>query len=234
MIRLLSITAIFLMVLFSFDVVCAQAKRKMMEENEQLKNEKVELQKANVQLEREKQSLQKENNALKQENQMLTSEVRRLQENVNDLKEANRNMTNKIAEASMTNAGKSSVTGNSKKNVEEVKVDPNDKRPCAVNQAKLAANQSYFLTLNKLNTKGWGIQIYSYSTLCMALEKAQEFSKQYKMYNTYIRVKEVDGRRVFSVIYGSLKDEASARSYCENFRKIAKDNEGQNAFIVQH
>ncbi|MCS7005885.1 MAG: SPOR domain-containing protein [Cytophagales bacterium] len=208
-------------------VAQAQTKRKIIEENEQLKQEKVELQKANVQLEREKQALQKENAALKQENQMLSSEVRRLQDNLSELKEANRALTIRLSEN--TSAAKSKSTPN-----ETPSIDPNDKRPCAIQQNKLAPNQSYFLTLNKLNTKGWGIQVYSYSTLCMALEKAQEFSKQYKMYNTYIRVKEVDGKRVFSVVYGSLKDEASARSYCENFRKIAKDREGQNAFVIQH
>ncbi len=113
-------------------------------------------------------------------------------------------------------------------------VDPTDKRECAVKQNSLKVDQSYRINLNPIDYQGWGVQIYSYSTLCAAVEKATEFSKSYSSFNTYIRVKQVNGERVFAVIYGSLKDAQQARTYCENFRKNVPLPEAKNAFLVKH
>jgi hypothetical protein len=218
----------------------AQTKKKLIEENEQLKAEKVELQKANIQIEREKQALNKENARLNEANQQAQQEIQRLQQNIVDLKEANIRLNNLIMESennvksTKAKTGSTGAVATNSKATSSFVADPNDKRPCALKQNKLQTNQSYFLSLNKLTTKGWGIQVYSYESLCSAIEKAQEFSKSYKMYNTYIRAKEVNGKVMYSVIYGSLKDESSARFYCDNFKKIAKDAEGKAAFVIQH
>jgi hypothetical protein len=114
-------------------------------------------------------------------------------------------------------------------------VDPADTRPCAISQAKLQAGHSYHIdNLSPLNTSGWGVQVYSSDNLCNAMEKAEEFSAYYTMYKTYIRVKTVGNKRVFSVVYGSLRDHEQAKTYCELFKKNARPQDRGGAFLVQH
>lgn len=113
-------------------------------------------------------------------------------------------------------------------------VDPNDTRPCAIKQPQLKSGNSYTLNLGVLNSKGWGVQVYSSDNLCNAMEKAQDFKSYYTMYKTYIRVKTVDGRKIFSVVYGSLKDYQQAKTYCRLFKENARAKEGNGAFLIQH
>ena len=114
--------------------------------------------------------------------------------------------------------------------IANVNVEIGGNEDCGVNPSKLIPGNSYTMKFNKMSFKGWGVQVYSFASLCNAYKKAKEFSSYYKLFNTYIRVKMMKNRKIYSVIYGSLKDEEQARTYCTNFRKIAKDKEGQNAF----
>ena len=44
----------------------------------------------------------------------------------------------------------------------------------------------------------------------------------------------MNGKKIYSVVYGSLKDEAQARTYTELFKKNARVKERSSAFMVQH
>jgi hypothetical protein len=202
----------------------SQSKKKVKAENEELKE-------INVRLQNEKRKLEFENKKLKddaQQNSKLTSfyekEVYRLRGDSSRLEDEKANLVIEVSNAKEKQ----------KQEFARYTSDPNDSRPCARMQSNLRAGSYFPETLKKLNSKGWGIQVYSFGSLCQAIEKANEFSEYYHMYKTYIRVKEVDGKKIFSVVYGTLKDEHQARVYCENFKQIAKDAEGQNAFLINH
>lgn len=211
----------------------AQSKKKLREENSLLKTQVQTLQRQTKTLAADNRNLQQKNqmvgkvvNRLRQDSAAMAMEYKLLSDDFVALQNSN-TTSNAIGG---TTGGSTNVFGGT-----TAAPDPNDTRACARKQGQLSAGSSYFInTLSKLNSDGWGVQVYSFGNLCQAVERAEEFSSYYRMYKTYIRVKEVNGQRRFSVIYGSLRDEAQARTYCENFRKIAKDEEGRNAFIVQH
>ena len=108
------------------------------------------------------------------------------------------------------------------------------KPPCEYDKLNLQPNRSYTLDFRKVDVHGWGLQVYSFSNLCLAKEKADEFSEQYSLYRTYIRVKDVDGSRVYAVVYASLKHRDQAETYRNNFKDIVEDESAKKAFLVQH
>ncbi len=212
----------------SFGELHAQSKKKLREENDLLTSQVQALQ-------RQTQTLAVENRNLKERSALLQNAVDRLRQDSAAMSMEYKLLREDYQELEAKSTTATTSTTATGFTAASTAVDPNDSRPCARKQAQLTAGYSYFPeTLSRLNSNGWGVQVYSFSNLCQAVEKAEEFSEYYRMFKTYIRVKEVNGQRVFSVVYGSLRDEAQARTYCENFRKIAKDTEGQNAFIVQH
>ncbi len=196
---------------------------------------------------------------LRQQNTMLRTTIGTLEAENSKLKARNADLENQVSALTAENQRLTIELDNAKKDNQALSADyealaaeyealkkkfeatgsaagdPNDRRPCKLLQNKLAPNSSYFVdTFNRLNTKGWGVQLYSFNNLCAAMEKAIEFRQYYRMWKTYITVKEINGQRMFSVVYGSMKDELQARTYLQNFRKIAKDIEGKNAFLIQH
>ncbi|MCS6832645.1 MAG: SPOR domain-containing protein [Flammeovirgaceae bacterium] len=214
-----------LFLLFVVFNVAGQSKKKIKAENEELKE-------INARLQNEKRKLEYENKKLKEElvqNSKMTSfyesEVYRLRKDSLRLEN----------EKSLATEELTALKEKQKREALLATPDPHDKRPCARMQHSLKAGSYFPETLSRLNSKGWGIQVYSFSSLCQAVEKAKEFSQYYHMYKTYIRVKDVgDGKKTYSVVYGTLKDEQQARIYLENFKRIAQDKEGQNAFLVNH
>ncbi len=214
----------------------AQSKKELRDENAVMKTQIEALQRQSQEIVRENRNLQERNNLLstavnrlRQDSAAMSAEYKMLQEDFNALQTR--------ASSGATTASANTATGMrpSGSTYTPPTPTPNDNRLCARKQSQLTPDASYMLeTLNRLNSRGWGVQVYSFSDLCSAVEKAEEFASYYKMFKTYIRVKEVDGRRVYTVVYGSLRDEAQARVYCENFRKIARTEEKQNAFVVQH
>ncbi len=183
-------------------------------------------------LEAENSKLKTRNGQLESEVEVLKTENARLGEELENAKKDNQALSNDyeaLAAEYEALKAKFEATGSASSS------DPNDRRPCRLLENKLAPNSSYFVdSFNRLNTQGWGVQIYSFNNLCAAMEKAVEFRQYYRMWKTYITVKEVSGKKMFTVVYGSMKDELQARTYLQNFRKIARDIEGKNAFLVQH
>jgi len=220
-------------ILIGFNPVNAQSKKALREENTLLQTQVQTLQ-------RQTQTLSVENRNLQQKNQLISKAVDRLRQDSSAMAMEYKLLSDDFV--ALQNSSTANTSGGNKNGSSNAFAvggtsapDPNDSRPCARKQSQLSAGYSYFInTLGKLNSDGWGVQVYSFDNLCTAVERAEEFSSYYRMYKTYIRVKQVNGQTRYSVVYGSLRDEAQARTYCENFRKIAKDEEGRNAFIVQH
>jgi len=209
----------------------AQSKKKLKEEIVRLKDEKNQLEVAYQDLSAkhdqaviDKQQLANQNATLQQELQSLREQIA-AKEKAYQLLEADKDeLKSELAEIEQKEAAKD----------EAAEVDPNDTRRCAVLQGTLESGYSYTERFTRLNSYGWGIQVYAYYNLCQASEKAEEFKKYYKMYRTYIHVKEVNGRKMYAVVYGSLKDYDQAKIYCDNFKKIVKDPEAKGAFLIQH
>lgn len=226
----------------------AQSKKELKEEVVRLTNELTQSKRDNDALDSRNKELQQENQksvakvaALESENSALKDEIAS-KDKAYQLLSSNYSALQSQAAASASSGGKggsssggsSASTGGSKSPQDLAKVDPSDTRRCAKLQGKLAAGYSYTEDFTRLNSHGYGLQVYSYYNLCQAAEKAEEFKKQYTMYKTYIHVKELDGVTTYTVVYGSLKDYETAKNYCENFRKIAKNPIEQGAFVVQH
>jgi outer membrane murein-binding lipoprotein Lpp len=183
-------------------------------------------------LEAENSKLKTRTSQLESEVEVLKTDKARLAEELENAKKDNQALSadyEALAAEFEALKAKFEATGSSASS------DPNDRRPCRLLENKLATNSSYFVdSFNRLNTQGWGLQLYSFNNLCAAMEKAVEFRQYYRMWKTYITVKEINGKRMFTVVYGSMKDELQARTYLQNFRKIARDVEGKNAFLIQH
>ncbi|MFT5916579.1 MAG: septal ring-binding cell division protein DamX [Bacteroidia bacterium] len=223
--KLTKIVLLFSAMLFGIFTAEAQTKKKLKAENEQLKA-------SNTILQQRVQVLEKDKRALSLKNEAFGSNITRLRRD-----SAVASMDYKLMSDEFTKY-RATMVENSKK-VEEktgyTLVDPNDTRPCAVKQAQLEAGYSYeYGTLKRIRTKGYGVQIYSYGSLCNALDKASEFTNYYQMYKTYIMVKIVNNKKIFSVVYGSLKDEQQARTYTDLFKQNARVKERSSAFMVQH
>ena len=203
----------------------AQTKKELKAENAQLKA-------ANTVLQQRVQTLEKEKKQLLLSSENLKGSITRLRRD-----SAVASMDYKLLSDEYTNYKKEVIVAKEKIEEETGKtfLDPNDTRPCAIKQAQLEAGYSYeYGSLQKIRTKGYGVQVYSYSSLCNALEKAEDFTSYYRMYKTYIKVKIVNGQKVFSVVYGSLKDENQARTYTRLFKENARVKERSSAFMVQH
>lgn len=231
-------TSIFLFAfLFTFSVgLQAQSKKKLKTENEQLKA-------ANTVLQQKTKSLQEENKALSNRNTALKASMTKLKrdsavaamdykllsDEYKDFKKRAIEERRKVEEA---NNGGGGVADDG--SITDVILGDNN-NPCAIRQAQLEAGYSYDTEgLKRIRTKGYGVQVYSYRNLCNAMEKANEFKTYYRMYKTYIKVKMVGNSKVFSVVYGSLKDEQQARTYVNLFKKNARVKERSSAFLTQH
>ncbi|MEH0156844.1 hypothetical protein V6R21_22135 [Limibacter armeniacum] len=210
----------------------AQSKKKLKQENATLKSENEDLRKAKLQIEERANEFEKRANELESENQRLSSEVSALNTKVLRLEGEKTALDNQLGEMedeydSLKRLGTSGG--------QVYKVSPNDNRTCARRQGQLQADKSYFVDLNsQVISHGWGLQVYSSNSLCKAQDKAKDFESYYHMYKTYIKVKNVDGQPLYCVVYGSLKYKDQAKVYCDNFRKIGRNEGERNAFLVQH
>ena len=205
--------------------VQAQTKKQLKAENAQLKA-------ANTVLQQRVQELEKEKKQMNVNNEIMKEHLLRLRRD-----SATASMDYQLLSAEYTKFKEDMAEKNKKVEEEtgEGFLDEDDTRPCALKQAQLEAGFSYdAVSLSRVRTKGYGVQVYSYSNLCNALEKAEDFMKYYKMYKTYIKVKYVNGKKRYSVVYGSLKDEGQARTYTELFKKNARVKERASAFLVRH
>ena len=212
-----------------FSTALAQTKKQLEAEIGRLREELFALNQENMLLRQQRDQLTTQNQTLAGGQNAMQAEISRMERRIATMEQEYQDLANayermKAGSLVSSTAPGPIITG----------PDRSESRACALLENQLIDNTSYTLDYSRLNSSGWGIQVYSFGSLCQAEAKAQEFSKKYTMYKTYIRPKRVNGRRIYSVLYGSLKDEAQARTYCNNFRKIAKDKEGKAAFIVQH
>ncbi len=211
-----------------FSASFAQTKKQLEAEISRLQEEIFALSQENMLLKQQRDQLSSQNETLAGGQSAMQAEISRLERRISVMEEEYQDLANAYEDmktGSLASAAPGPViTG----------PDRSESRACALLENQLNDNTSYTLDYTRLGSSGWGVQVYSFGSLCQAEAKAQDFSKKYSMYKTYIRVKNVNGRRTYSVLYGSLKDETQARTYCNNFRKIARDKEGKSAFIVQH
>lgn len=213
--------------------VQAQSKKTLKAEIEQLKA-------ANTVLQQKTQSLLEENKKLESQNAALKAAADRLKRDsavtALDYKLLNDDYKQFKAKviAEKQKATDASNGGADDGSITDVVLGDNN-NPCAIRQAQLEPGYSYDSDgLKRIRTQGYGVQVYSYSNLCNALEKASEFKSYYRMYKTYIAVKRVGNRKMFSVVYGSLKDEQQARTYTRLFKENGRVKERAGAFMVQH
>jgi len=214
----------------------AQSKKEMKDEIVRLKEQVTQLTQENENLDGRNKQLQQDNQRLTGRSAALESENSTLRQELSSKEQAYRLLSSNY-EAMQQQVASTQAAAEEQVKVRQnnARVDPNDKRKCATQQGKLVAGYSYTEDYVRVNSKGWGLQVYSYPTLCQAAEKAEDFKESYKMYNTYIHVKkDAAGQMVYCVVYGSLKDYDQARTYCENFRKVAPDPIAAGAFLVQH
>lgn len=209
---------------FAFTTVQAQTKKELKAEVDRLTSSNTVLQNAVVQL-------QSQNRKLSEDVTQAQTDLNRVKRDSARLATDYNLLTNEYIaykqQAATTAAENTATTSTSY-------VDPSDNRACALKQPTLQSGYSYTMSLGRLNSNGWGVQVYSSDNLCNAMEKAESFSNYYTMYKTYIRVKVVGSKRVFSVVYGSLKDYEQAKTYCRLFRENARSKEASGAFLVQH
>lgn len=215
----------------------AQSKKEMKEEIVRLKDQVTQLTQENENLSTRNTQLQAESQKATSRASALESENAALRQELSSKEQAYKLLSSNY-ESVQQQAAAAQAAAESKQQAKQqatATIDPNDKRKCAHYHGKLQPGFSYNEDFVRLNSKGYGLQVYSYYTLCQAAEKAEEFKKSYKMYGTYIHVKkDAQGQLLYCVVYGSLKDYDQARTYCDNFRKIAPDPIAAGAFVVQH
>lgn len=231
--QILSLAIILFTLTFSVNSF-AQSKKKLKQMNAQLTTENTELRKSKTELEQKSNSLQAMNDQMKYEVEGLKADISSLQQKndalqseVNSLSEANEAYEEKLASYSVSGSGGNVATAG--KNM------PANSSQCSSRQGKLQANHTYFVDLSsQIISHGWGVQVYSTSSLCDAQGYAESFQSHYKMWKTYVKVSEQNGSQVYSVVYGSLKYQDQAKVYLENFKKIGRNDDEKNAILVQH
>ncbi len=201
-----------------------QNRKKLKAAIEKLKSEKALLTKQML-------DEQQQNKSLNNEIQNLEQKILNLEQDLNGAKIDYKTLNEEFNEYKLAEEKRKAAVLETKENQKKAQSYLKD---CSLNNLNLQANNSYTLKFNKINVHGWGLQVYSFNSLCLAKERADKFSKQYRLYKTYIRVKEINGQKVYAVLYGSLKYKEQAEVYCKNFRNVARDKGGQNAFLVQH
>lgn len=181
-----------------------------------LKDQRAALEEENMALAEQNQELLMEVDKLKEEKANFTSDYQALAAEYESLKAENEQLRKSggVAMGTLTEEQMST---------------------CTMMEDKLQPNTSYRADgFWKWKYKGYGVQVYSFDNLCDAMAKAAEFDAYYNLWKVYIMVKEVEGEKIYSVVYGSLKNKVSAQVYLTNFKKIARNDAERNAFLVQH
>jgi cell division protein FtsB len=233
-----------LIALFSFSTAYGQSKKKLREQIADLETEVATLTQENIQMEQVNERLRQENQAYVEQNSTLRSQVGQLQRENDALRVDNQALETEnetleqrveaLAGGPISTGGIGTGTTTGGTTGGGLVSDPNDTRKCAYFQGRLTPGVSYTETYEAISNDGWGIQVYASSNLCQAAEKAESFKKNYRLYKTYVRCKQVGSGYVYAVIYGTLKYEDQAKTYLRNFKKLPNNQWGANAFLVQH
>ncbi len=213
-----------------------QSKGVLKKQVKSLKEVSQKLKSENELLQMDIDQLKKEKAQLSEENINLRDQLERTRADSAELHQQLEQLKNQVMIKQQEEDGE--ISDSTQENEEEDIVSHDSysvDEPCLENDMSLETNASYYINdLRKLGKNGWGVQVYAFSTLCHALKEAKKFKEYYKMYNTYIKVKEVDGQKYYALVYGSLKDKSQAETYCENFKQRARNEDEREAFLVQH
>jgi hypothetical protein len=242
-----SLLLILAFLVLGFSSGFGQTKKALREEIAQLQAQVNQLNLDKTVLEQEKTAVVAANKSMNSENLALKSQVAGLQD---DMEDCNQDYANLMADYQSLLAGGTvtttpstpkppATTGGSGSSVTPstttgAVIGSSGGSTCASMENALLANNTYHLNYTLAPAGGWGVQIYSFSSLCQAEKKAREFAKDFTMYETYIKVKVAGGKKLFAVVYGSMPNKAQAQTYLTNFKKIAKDPAQKTAFLVQH
>jgi uncharacterized phage infection (PIP) family protein YhgE len=225
-----------LLILGSVSTVQAQSRKKLKEEVAKLQQEIVRLTQDLTTAEAQTEQLRQENQRYAEQNAAMSSQVTQLQQdNLALSQQYQQVVTDYEALQGATGTGAGTMPGTSVggSTAPPVGGAAGDSRKCAYYQNKLTPNTSYTEYFNVLQSDGFGIQVFSTKSLCQAAEYAEKFKKDFKMYKTYIRCKQIGGSQMYAVVYGSLKDKGQANTYLRNL-KNKYSSKFKGSFVVQH
>lgn len=216
----------------SLTTVQAQSRKKLKEEVAKLQQEIVRLTQDLTTAESQVDQLRQENQRYAEQNAAMSSQVTQLQQDNLALSQQYQQVL-KDYEASQGGVGGTDMINTGSSTAPPVGGVAGDSRKCAYYQNKLTPNTSYTEYFNVLQSDGFGIQVFSTKSLCQAAEYAEKFKKDFKMYKTYLRCKQIGGNQMYAVVYGSLKDKAQANTYLRNLKK-KYTSKFKGSFVVQH
>lgn len=111
---------------------------------------------------------------------------------------------------------------------------PSRSMPCNQAGPMLTLGTTYTLEYGAVPANGYGVQIAAYQDPCQALNAASSFQRNHTQLQTYLRVKNVNGRRFYSIVYGILPSRQQASNFSDSLRRTGGPGQGQGAFVVQH
>ncbi|MEM6763745.1 MAG: SPOR domain-containing protein [Bacteroidota bacterium] len=215
-----------------------RSKKKLRAELERLDRENAFLRQRNEELEQTYARLQQvystsdnEKRMLQTETANLRSELEKLNQDYNDL----RTRYESLADGGAVTPGSSfgndplPITGN-----EGPARDNSRPTNCAEASMSLNVNTSYTSDYRQVSPNSFGVQIASYSDLCKAEDAATSFRGKYNRYMTYVRVKQVGGRRLYAIVYGAMRTRQEANNVKTALSRNGRAGEGKGAFVVMH
>ncbi|MEZ4686019.1 MAG: SPOR domain-containing protein [Bacteroidia bacterium] len=229
-----------LLVLGSFSTIQAQSRKALKEEVAKLQQEIVRLTQDLTTAEAQVDQLQQENQRYAEQNAAMSTQVTQLQQDNLALSQQYQQVLKDYeslqgGSGTGTFPGTSGGTGTSAGTTAPPTsgTASDDSRKCAYYQNKLTPNTSYTEYFNVLQSDGFGIQVFSSKSLCQAAEYAETFKKDFQLYKTYIRCKQIGGGQMYAVIYGSLKDKQQTQTYLNNLKQ-KYSSKFKGSFVVQH
>ena len=229
-----------LFVFGSLSTLQAQSRKKLKEEVAKLQQEIVRLTQDLTTAEAQVEQLQQENQRYAEQNAAMSTQVTQLQQDNLALSQQYQQVL-KDYEALQGATGTGTFPTGGTGTGTATTTPPGtgtgsaagDSRKCAYYQNKLTPNTSYTEYFNVLQSDGFGIQVFSSKSLCQTAEYAETFKKDFKLYKTYIRCKQIGGSQMYAVIYGSLKDKGQTQTYLNNLKK-KYSSKFRGSFVVQH
>lgn len=221
-----------------------RSKKKLRAELERLDRENAFLRQRNEELEQTYARLQQVYSTSDNEKRMLQTETANLR---SELEKLNQDYNLLRSRFEMAN-GNGGNTGVNPGNNFDDGLDPNQGNgnardntfpvpgitDCASASGSLNVNTSYSSDYRPVTPNSFGVQIASYSDLCKAEDAANNFRSKYNRYTTFVRVKQVGGRRLYAVVYGAIQTRQEANNVKTSLSRNGRPGEGKGAFVVVH
>lgn len=223
------------MVALVLSSACTTSKQALTSEIERLKQENAIALQQKQQLESENARLQQSMNNLNIENSTLKSEMNALQSDLDRLSQDYERLRLAYEGGGGYNPPPGGGYNPPGGGTGEVPVTDSPKvGNCETVASSMRVNTSYTLNYNPIPSGSWGVQVASLSDLCQAEDAANRFSGRFSQYRTYIRVKSVSGRRLYSIIYGAFANRSDASSVADQLKRSGAEGMGLGSFVVQH